>query len=220
MDIALFVLRVVAGLFFAGHGAQKLYGSFGGHGLAGTASFFESLGMRPGRRNAIAAGGAELAAGILLVLGFLTPVAAVLIISVMTVAILTVHAKNGPWAPDGGYEYNAVLIAIAFALAGAGPGSISLDNLLGWMPEITGTGWAFAALAVGVLGALGALLSARVESDALSAAEPAGTAGTAPEPEPAPAAPAAASEGRFTRDPDVALDPELRPPPAARADRR
>src|SRR3954468_14161808 len=132
MDIALFVLRVVVGLFFAGHGAQKLFGSFGGHGLAGTAGFFESLGMRPGRRHASAAGAAELGAGILLVLGLLTPLAAALVIAVMTVAILTVHLKAGPWASDGGYEYNATLIAIAFALAGAGPGEISLDDAIGW----------------------------------------------------------------------------------------
>jgi putative oxidoreductase len=212
MDIALFVLRVVAGLFFAGHGAQKLFGSFGGHGLAGTAGFFESLGMRPGRRNAIAAGGAELGAGVLLVLGFLTPVAAMLVIAVMTVAILTVHAKNGPWSTDGGYEYNAILIAIAFALAGTGPGSISVDNLIGWTGDITGTGWAFAALAAGVLGALGALLSARLETEAQAAPEP-----TRPAPAPSQVPP---SDGRFTRDPDVALDPEMRPRPRVPADRR
>lgn len=209
MDIALFVLRVVVGLFFAGHGAQKLFGSFGGHGLAGTAGFFESLGMRPGRRNAIAAGGAEFAAGILLILGLLTPLAAAMVIAVMTVAILTVHLKAGPWATDGGYEYNATLIAIAFALAGAGPGELSLDNAIGWMPDITGTGWAFAALGAGILGAIGALLSSRAAAQAPATPEPTRPA------EPVPT-PAAASEGRFTREPDVALDEELRPPPAAR----
>ena len=161
MDIALLVLRVVVGLFMAGHGAQKLFGSFGGHGLAGTAGFFDSIGMRPGRRNAIAAGGAELAAGVLLVLGLLTPLAAALLIAVMLVAIATVHLKNGPWVTDSGWEYNAVLIAIAFALAGAGPGELSLDDALGWMPDITGTGWAFLALVAGAVGAAGALVAAR-----------------------------------------------------------
>jgi putative oxidoreductase len=203
MDIALFVLRVVVGLFFAGHGAQKLFGSFGGHGIAGTAGFFESLGMRPGRRNAIAAGGAELAAGILLILGLLTPLAAAMVIAVMTVAILTVHAKAGPWVTEGGYEYNATLIAVAFALAGAGPGEFSLDNAIGWMPDITGTGWAFAALGAGILGALGALLSSRSEAPVVVA--PTGPA--APVATPTPAA-----EERFTREPDVAFDEELRPP--------
>jgi putative oxidoreductase len=151
MDIALLVLRVVAGLFFAGHGAQKLFGKFGGHGLEGTAGFMESLGMKPGRRHAAAAGTAEFAGGLLLVLGLITPLAAAMIIAVMVVAIATVHAKNGPWVTDSGFEYNAVLIAIAFALAGAGPGEISVDDAIGWMPDITGTGWAFGALALGVL---------------------------------------------------------------------
>jgi putative oxidoreductase len=185
MDIALLVLRVVVGLFFAGHGAQKLFGSFGGHGPAGTAAFFESLEIRPGRRNALAAGAAELGAGVLLVLGLLTPLAAAMIIAVMTVAILTVHAKNGPWITEGGYEYNAVLMAAAFALAGAGPGDISLDNAVGWMPDITGTGWAFAALAGGVLAGIGAVVAGRAGA-------------------PAPAEPETGTPGRrFERDTTV-----------------
>jgi putative oxidoreductase len=161
MDIALLALRLVVGLLMAGHGAQKLFGSFGGHGLAGTAGFFDSLGMKPGRRNAIAAGVCEFAGGLMLALGLVTPLAATLVIAVMVVAILTVHAKNGIWVTESGFEYNAVLIAVCFALAGAGPGEISLDDALGWMPDITGTGWAFAALAAGTLGGLGAILSAR-----------------------------------------------------------
>src|SRR5512138_2995266 len=103
MSFALLVLRVVVGVLFAGHGAQKLFGAFGGHGIDGTAGFFEALGMRPGRRNAIAAG-AELGSGVLLALGLLTPLAAVLLISVMVVAIATVHAPKGPWVTEGGYE--------------------------------------------------------------------------------------------------------------------
>lgn len=186
MDIALLALRLVVGLFFVGHGAQKLFGAFGGHGLEGTSGFFESIGMKPGRRNAIAAGTAELAGGALLVLGFLTPLAAALIIAVMVVAIVTVHAKNGPWVTDSGWEYNAVLIAVVFALAGASPGEISLDGAIGWMPDITGTGWAFAALAAGVLGGLGAVASARAAT-------------REPEPEPVPAAD---RTGRFTREPE------------------
>lgn len=177
MDIALLVLRVVVGLFLAGHGAQKLFGSFGGHGLAGTAGFFDSIGMKPGRRNAIAAGAAELAGGVLLVVGLLTPLAAALVVAVMIVAIVTVHAKSGPWVTDSGWEYNAVLIAVVFALAGAGPGEASLDHAFGWMNAITGTGWAFGALAVGALGALGAILAARAATRRPAAATP--TAGAA-----------------------------------------
>jgi putative oxidoreductase len=189
MDLALLVLRVVVGLFFAGHGAQKLFGKFGGHGLDGTAGFFESLGMRPGRVHAAAAGAAELTAGVLLVLGLATPLAAALIIAVMTVAIVTAHASKGPWVTDGGYEYNVVLIAAAFALAGAGPGELSLDGAIGWMADVSGTGWALGALGAGLLGAVGALASARL-------------AAPAPEPEPEPAA--AERTGRFTREPQPA----------------
>src|SRR4051794_36056064 len=150
MDLALLVLRLVIGLFFAGHGAQKLWGAFGGHGLEGTGQFFESLGLKPGRHNAVAAGWSEFLAGVLLVFGFLTPVAAVLIISVMTVAILTVHYKNGPWVTEQGYEYNLVLIASAFVLA-ASPGTVSLDSLFG-LDGIHGTGAALITLALGIWG--------------------------------------------------------------------
>jgi putative oxidoreductase len=201
MDIALLVLRVVVGLLMAGHGAQKLFGSFGGHGIDGTAGFMESLGMRPGRRHATAAGAAELAGGVLLTLGLVTPLGSALIIAVMVVAIATVHAPKGPWVTDGGYEYNIVLIAAAFALAGAGPGEISLDDALGWMPDITGTGWAFLALAAGVLGGIGALLAGRGAARRPAAA--AAGAGTAARPS-ASTAPPAARAGRFERDPDDA----------------
>src|SRR5215213_9132511 len=192
MDIALLALRLVVGLFFAGHGAQKLFGSFGGHGVAGTAGFFDSIGMKPGRRNAVAAGTAEFAGGLLLVLGLATPLAAALLISVMVVAIATVHANKGPWVTDGGWEYNLVLIAAAFALAGASPGEISLDDAFGWMPDITGTGWAFGALAAGVLGGIGALVSSR----ATAARESRATAT-------ATTTPATDRTGRFARETDT-----------------
>jgi putative oxidoreductase len=159
MDLALLVLRAVVGLLMMGHGAQKLFGSFGGHGIAGTGQFFEGLGLRPGRRHATAAGAAEFGAGLLLVLGLVTPLGAAAIIGVMAVAILTVHAPKGPWVTDGGYEYNALIIAVAFALAGAGPGAWSLDNAFGL--DVAGTGWALGALGAGILGGIAALLSAR-----------------------------------------------------------
>ena len=95
MDLALFALRIVAGLLMAGHGAQKLFGSFGGHGIAGTGQFFESLGLRPGQRHARLAGLSEFGGGLLLVLGLLTPLGAAAVIGVMTVAILTVHLPKG-----------------------------------------------------------------------------------------------------------------------------
>jgi putative oxidoreductase len=172
MDLALLVLRLVVGLFFAGHGAQKLWGAFGGHGIEGTGQFFDSLGMRPGRRNAYAAGWSEFLGGVLLAFGLFTPLAAVLIISVMTTAILTIHAKNGPWASDSGYEYNAVLIASAFVLA-ANPGDWSLDAAFG-LGAIHGTAFAIAALVIGVLGGFLAVAAGR--SGRLAGAPPTPTA--------------------------------------------
>src|SRR4051794_11724127 len=158
MDLALFVLRIVVGGLFAAHGAQKLFGSFGGHGIAGTGQFFEGLGLRPGERHARAAGLGEFGGGLLLVLGFLTPLGAAAIIGVMTVAILTVHAPKGWQATEGGYEYNVVLGTVAFALAAAGPGSWSIDHAIGFDG---GAAWGFIALAAGVLGGLGAPLFPR-----------------------------------------------------------
>src|SRR3954454_24820014 len=130
MDLALFALRAVVGLLFAAHGAQKLFGSFGGHGIAGTGQFFEALGLRPGHRHAKIAGVSEFGGGLLLAFGLLTPLAAAAIIGVMVVAVLTVHAPKGPWNTDGGYEYNLVLAPVAFAVAAAGPGAWSLDNAI------------------------------------------------------------------------------------------
>jgi putative oxidoreductase len=159
MDLALLVLRLVVGLFFVGHGAQKLWGSFGGHGPHGTAQFFESLGIKPGMRNALAAGWSEFLGGALLALGLLSPLGALLIIATMTVAILTVHAKNGPWVTDSGYEYNAVLIASSFVIA-ANPGSWALDGAFG-LDEVHGTAFALGALVLGAIGGMIALTVGR-----------------------------------------------------------
>ncbi len=95
MALGLLILRLVVGLTMAAHGAQKLFGWFGGYGLQGTGGFLEQLGFVPGRRNALFAGLAELTGGLLLALGLATPFAATLIISVMFVAVATVHLKNG-----------------------------------------------------------------------------------------------------------------------------
>jgi putative oxidoreductase len=116
MKIGRLLLRLTVGGFFFGHGTQKLFGWFGGNGLDATAAGFETLGLRPGRRNAIAAGVAEAGGGALLASGLATPVAASALTATMLTAIETVHLKNGPWAANGGYEYNVVLIAAALAL--------------------------------------------------------------------------------------------------------
>ena len=113
MDVGLLILRFVVGLTLAAHGAQKLFGSFGGYGLDGTGQFMEALGFQPGRRHAALAGLTEAGGGVLLALGLLTPLGAALIASVMLVATITVHLKNGFFAASGGYEYNLVLAAAA-----------------------------------------------------------------------------------------------------------
>lgn len=162
MDLALLVLRLVVGVLFAGHGAQKLFGAFGGGGLDGTASMFDNIGLRPGWLHARAAGTAEFAGGALLALGLFTPFAAAVLIAVMTAAVITVHAPNGIWNTNQGYEFNLVMAAVVFALSGIGAGSWSLDNAFGF--DLHGAAWAIGALVVGAIGGVGAVLSGRTYS--------------------------------------------------------
>lgn len=150
MQVGSLLVRSLVGPLFIGHGAQKLFGSFGGHGLDGTAGFFESVGLRPGRRHATAAGVTETAAGALLVLGLGTPLAAAMVTGTMTTAIRKVHASAGPWVTNGGWEYNAVLIAAVAALAEAGPGPLSVDARR--FPDLRGPALALAAMSAGVAG--------------------------------------------------------------------
>jgi putative oxidoreductase len=150
MDLGTAALRGVIGPLFVGHGAQKLWGKFGGHGLEGTGAFFEQLGLRPGQKHARAAGMAEVAGGALLTLGALTPVATTLISSTMVTAIRKVHASKGPWNTEGGWEYNAALIAAMAAVAERGPGSPSLDAAL--FPGMKGKGLALASVAAAIAG--------------------------------------------------------------------
>ena len=150
MSFGLLILRLVVGLTLAAHGAQKLFGWFGGYGLAGTGQFFEQLGFRPGRVQAALAGTAELVGGLFLAAGFLTPAAAAAIVAVMLVAAVSVHIKKGFFATNGGYEYTLVLGGAALALAFTGPGSLSIDQALGisWSGET----WGLFALAAGLIG--------------------------------------------------------------------
>jgi putative oxidoreductase len=152
MKLGRLLLRLTVGGFFVGHGTQKLFGWFGGSGLDATAQSFEAIGLRPGRANAIAAGAAEAGGGALVIAGLATPLAASVLTGTMLTAMHRVHLKNGPWLSNGGYEYNAVLIAAAITLAEVGPGELSLDAALG--RERSGPGWALAALAAGALGAV------------------------------------------------------------------
>ena len=159
MDIGLLLLRLTLGLTLAAHGTQKLFGWFGGPGLDATGQFFEMIGFIPGRRHAVRAGLAETGSGLVLALGLLTPVAAALLFSVMLVAAVTVHIKKGFFAQNGGYEYNLVLGIAALTLAFTGPGSLSLDALLGYY--LSGRFWGMAALFVGVLGGVMPLIQRR-----------------------------------------------------------
>ena len=159
MDLGLLILRVVVGGLFAGHGAQKLFGYFGGGGLEGTAGMFDKLGLRPSWLHARAAGTAEFMGGALLALGLFTPFAAAALIAVMTTAVIKVHAPNGIWNTNKGYEYNLVLVAVAFAMAAVGAGAWSLDNAFGL--DLHGVGWAIGALVVGIAGGVGTVLSGR-----------------------------------------------------------
>src|SRR3712207_3911766 len=130
-DIALLVLRLFRSGVFVAHGAQKLFGSFGGPGIEGTAGFHEQLGIKPAKPMAVLAGLAEFVGGMLVIAGFLTPLAALALISVMVVAILKVHLRHGFFAASGVYEFNLVLIAVAVALLLAGSGAYSIDAALG-----------------------------------------------------------------------------------------
>ena len=159
MAYGILFLRVVVGLLFFAHGAQKLFGWFGGHGLRGTAGFFGRLGFR--REHALPMAlmaGLSEAAGVLFAFGFLTPFAALAMASVMVVAVGTVHWRNGPWSSDGGYEYNLVLWAVAIAVAASGPGRLSLDAALGWVDNLAGVWWGVGVLVVSLVG--GALVMA------------------------------------------------------------
>lgn len=172
----LLVLRTVVGGLFAGHGAQKLFGSFGGGGVSGTAEAFESMGLRPGKAAASFAGAAEFGGGVLLATGLLTPLAAAATSGSMVGAIAAVHAPHGPWVAEGGWEYNAVLIAAATTLSLAGPGALSLDRALGI--ERRGARWALAQLAAAVAGGLGAVaLGKRLAPSGANGSDPQDGAG-------------------------------------------
>ena len=163
MDSGLFLARVVFGLLMAAHGSQKLFGWFGGYGLAGTGGFFESLGFRPGKLFAAAAGGTEFAAGLLVALGVLGPLGPALIVSVMVVAMATVHWANGLFSQNNGIEVPLLYAAGVAAIALIGNGAYSLDAALGlsWPAEVI-----WIALGLGVLGGFANLLIRRAPETA------------------------------------------------------
>lgn len=124
------VLRVPIGIIFAAHGAQKLFGLFGGHGLEGTGAFFASLGLTPGYLMALMAGSAEFFGGLGLIVGLLVRPAAAALAFTMLTAILIVHIGNGLFLQNNGIEYALALMAASTALLISGAGRLSIDALL------------------------------------------------------------------------------------------
>ena len=169
MNTGLLLLRLVLGLLMAAHGSQKLFGWFGGHGLAAVSGMFESLGFRPGRFFASAAALSEVGGGLLMALGFLGPVGPALMLAVMIVAAISVHWENGLFAMSNGIEVPLLYATGATALALTGPGGYSLDAWVGltplWTPAITLT-----ALGVGIIGGVANLALRRTPAHAPAAA--------------------------------------------------
>ena len=165
VSLGLLVARLVLGLLMAAHGSQKLFGWFGGHGLAGTGGFLEQLGFRPGRTFALAAGLAEVGGGLLVALGFLGPVGPALVLSVMVVAALAVHRSGGLFATTNGIEVPLLYAAGAVALALTGPGAYSLDALFG-LEALSAPAVVLAAIAVGLIGGAVNLFTRRVPASA------------------------------------------------------
>ena len=129
------LIRLVVGLLFMGHGAQKLFGWFGGPGMQGWTESLAKYGVQPAPLWAYAEASAELGSGMLLVLGLLTPLAAAILIGDMLVAVLDVHAAKGLWSQNGGFEYNLVLIALLVCIGVIGPGIYALDRRMPNMPR-------------------------------------------------------------------------------------
>jgi putative oxidoreductase len=123
-------LRLVAGLLFTAHGAQKLFAWFGGYGLEGTGQWMESIGLTPGYLMALMAGSAEFFGGLLLIIGFLTRPSSFVLAITMIVAIFSVHFDDGLFMSNNGYEFALTLLAISVSLILSGAGKHSVDNLV------------------------------------------------------------------------------------------
>src|SRR5919199_5131452 len=150
-DVGLLALRLVTGGLLAGHGAQKLFGAFGGFGLEGTAGWLESMGLKPGKTWAILAGGGEFGSGLLIALGFLPPPGAIGSFGPMGTAWAKVHAGKPIWVTSGGAELPLTNMAIATALALTGPGRYSVDEMLGIEVPAALVALAAAGVAAGVI---------------------------------------------------------------------
>jgi putative oxidoreductase len=154
-DVGLLILRLVLGLTLAAHGFNKF---FGGGRIPGTARWFESIGMRPGKFHAVVAATTEVSAGLGLAAGLLTPIPAAGFVSLMLVAAWTVHRPNGFFIVKEGWEYNLVLALSAVAVATLGAGRLSLDWLIFGKNWCDGWAGLLISLGLGLAGAIGQLL--------------------------------------------------------------
>jgi len=168
-DLGILVIRVLFGAAMAAHGAQKLFGWFGGYGPKATGAHFESLGFRPGVPFAVAAGFSEFAGGALLTLGLLTPIGAALVLSTMIVAMVSVHLKNGFFSMSNGIEVPYLYAAAAIGLAFTGAGDVSFDAFLG-LDRLFHPTLIAGLLALSVFGSVVTLASRRQPVEARQAA--------------------------------------------------
>ncbi|MFJ7147577.1 DoxX family protein [Streptomyces sp. NPDC100445] len=152
-DCGLLLIRLTFGLLMAAHGAQKVFGLFGGPGLTATGKGFAALGYTPGKLFAVIGSLSELLGGLGLALGLLTPLAAAALIGVMINAMVTVTSAHGLWETGGGVEYSVCIAVVALAVAATGPGRLAADRLFRWGDG----GWAEAAFALGLGGIAAAI---------------------------------------------------------------
>lgn len=178
-DLGLLALRATVGGLLAGHGAQKLFGSFGGHGVEGTAGWLETLGLRPGKPWALLAGASELGGGTLTALGLLHPLGPIGTVGPMVMAWNKAHAGKPIWVTSGGAELPLLNLAAAAALTLTGPGRISLDQLLGLRVPRALVALSAAGVAAGIAAGVMARPQAEPEAEgAAGAGSLTGAAGT------------------------------------------
>ncbi|QOS78082.1 DoxX family protein [Paenibacillus sp. JNUCC31] len=130
LDTGLLIIRLVIGFIMMGHACKKLFGWFGGEGISGTAEFFGAIGLKPAKVMAVSGGLIELIGGFLFGAGLWTTIGAIILMTLMLVAIVKVHAGKGLWNMNGGFEYNLVMLGSLIGVALAGAGAYSLDALI------------------------------------------------------------------------------------------
>ena len=158
LDVGLLIVRLAVGLTFAAHGAQKALGWWSGPGFAGWTGAMTRMGLRPAPLWAALSSGVELVGGLLLAVGFLTPVASALLVAQSVYIVVRVHRPKGFWNKNGGIEFPLQLLAASLLIAASGPGAIAIDAAAGL--EL-GTSWRAAFLVIAVVGAFATMAIAR-----------------------------------------------------------